>query len=249
MQSEDIQKAIDATTIQYRGLKFAANNAATRVRIEEARGVLFLDQLRHKLGDDKFLTLMSDFFAANTTKTVTAQSFLTKAGVSFDFVEPGPGPMYAVADMNRRLATAIIVYGTQREAGANRYAAEQLQAAYMSQLEHQVPIYKDFEVTDDLLATHDVVFIGRPEANTALADWSKSLGLDYDGAVFTIDGQTHASERDAIAFATPNPKDPAHMVLILAGNDALRTVKIATPRYDQTAWALNTTPSASMRRR
>jgi hypothetical protein len=119
LQSEDIDKAIDATRIQYRGLKFAADNAATRVRIEEAKGVLFLDQLRRKTGDDKFLALMNDFFAANTTKTVTAQSFLDKAGVSFDFVEPAAGPVYAIADMNRRLATAIIVYGTQREAGAN----------------------------------------------------------------------------------------------------------------------------------
>ncbi len=33
------------------------------------------------MGDDAFLKLMSDYFAANTTKTVTAQSFLDKAGV------------------------------------------------------------------------------------------------------------------------------------------------------------------------
>ena len=35
--------------------------------------MLFLDALRRKMGDDAFLKLMSDYFAANTTKTVTAQ--------------------------------------------------------------------------------------------------------------------------------------------------------------------------------
>ena len=250
LESEDIQKSIDAMAIQYRGLKLAAATPINRVRLEETKGVLFLDQLRHKLGDDKFLTLMSDFFAANTTKTVTARDFLAKAGVSFDFVEPGAGPAYAIGDMNSRLETAIIVYGTQREAGANRYAAEQLQAAYQNRLEHQVPIYKDFEVTDDLLATHDVIFIGRPEANTALEAWSKSLDLDYQDAIFKIDNKTHADERDALAFAATNPRDPSRMVLVLAGNDALETVKLASaPRYDQTAWALNAAAPPPMRRR
>ena len=113
---------------------------------------------------------------------MTAQSFLDKAGVPFDFTEPADGPAYAVSDIGRRLGTAVLVYGTQREAGANRYAAEQLQAQYLDQFESQVPIYKDFEVTDELLAHKDVVFVGRPEANTALAAWAKPIDLDYQGA-------------------------------------------------------------------
>ena len=57
---------------------------------------------------DRFLKLMNDYFAANATKTVTAQSFLDKAGVSFDFTEPADGPAYAVSDIGRRLAIKII---------------------------------------------------------------------------------------------------------------------------------------------
>ena len=30
-----------------------------------------------------------------------------------------------------------------------------------------------------------------------------------------------------MSFAAGNPLDPSHMVLVLAGNDALRTVKLA----------------------
>ena len=88
-----------------------------------------------------------------------------------------------------------------------------------------MPIYKDFEVSDELLRHHDVIFVGRPEANSALAAWAGKLGLSYDGASFRIDGEVHASEREALVLAAKNPLDPAHMVLVVAGNDALRTVK------------------------
>jgi hypothetical protein len=168
---------------------------------------------------------MSDYFAANTTKTVTAQSFLDKAGVKFEFAEPPDGPGYMTTDINSRLSSAVLVYGTDRDAGANRYAAEQMQSQFLDFFESAVPIYKDFEASDELLRHRDVIFVGRPEANSALAAWAEKLGLKYQGAAFDIDGKTHASEREALLLAAKNPLDASHMVLVVAGNDALRTVK------------------------
>jgi hypothetical protein len=238
--AEDLEKEIDAWRIQYRGLKLAPDDPITRFRMAEAKGVLFLDSLRRKMGDDKFLELMSAYFTENTTKTVTAVSFLNKAGVPFDFTEPAEGPAYSVADIGGRLASAVIVYGTMKEAGANRYAAEQLQQQYLGRRESLVPIYKDFEVNDEMLAHKDVVFIGRPEANQALTAWAKQIGLEWDGAVFQIDGKKHAGERDALAYAAKNPLDAAHMVLVVAGNDALRTVKTASsPSFERTAYVVS----------
>ena len=69
----------------YHGAKLGPQNASTAVLIERAKGVLFLDSLRRKMGDEAFLKLMNDYFASNTTQTVTAQSFLDKAGVPFNF--------------------------------------------------------------------------------------------------------------------------------------------------------------------
>jgi hypothetical protein len=245
LQSDDIEKAVEARRIQYRGLKLAPENEMNRFHIEEAKGVFFLDGLRRKLGDDKFLALMKNYFDANTTHTVSAQSFLDQAGVPLQFTEPADGPAYTVSDIGRRLATAVLVYGTQREAGANRYAAEQLQASYLNQFESQVPIYKDFEVSDELLAHKDVIFVGRPEANTALAAWAKPLNLDYQGTIFKIENQLHATEREALTLAAKNPLDAAHMVLVMAGNDALRTVKLATAggRFDQTPYVITGDPA------
>jgi hypothetical protein len=225
LQSNTVERAMAGRRAEYRGLNLEPPNDAAKVQLETAKGVLFLDALRFKLGNDAFLKLMSDYFTANAAKTVTAQSFLDRAGTAFDVPDPGDGPAYLTSDIGRRLATAAIVYGTLRDAGANRYAAEQMQSRFLDQFESRVPVYKDFEASADLLQHRDVVFIGRPEANSALAAWSQKLGLEYQGAAFRIDGEWHASEREALLLAARNPLDASHMVLVVAGNDALRTVK------------------------
>jgi hypothetical protein len=224
LASGDPEKSIDAWRIRWRGLQLVPPDS---FRLAEARGVLFLDSLRRRLGDDAFFKLMTGFFAAHAGRTATAAAFLQSAGAPFEIPDPGPGPAYLAEDLTRRLASAVLVYGTDREAGANRYAAERLQSRFLDQYESAVPIYKDFEATEDLLAHRDVVFVGRPEANSALAAWADRLGLDYSGAAFRLEGALHASERDALQFAARNPLDSAHMVLVVAGNDALRTVKAA----------------------
>ena len=227
LQSKDLEQAIEARRTAWRGLKLAADDPAVRHRREEAKGVLFLDALRRRLGDEKFLALMSDYFVANTTRTVTAKSFLEKAGVAFEFNEPAEGVAYVAGDITRRLKSALLVYGTVRDAGANRYAAEQMQKHFLDIYERAVPIRKDFEVSDGDLRGRDVIFVGRPESNSALAAWQDRIGLDYAAGAFRIDKKLHASEREALIYAAKNPLDASHMVAVVAGNDALRTVKLA----------------------
>ena len=225
LQSKNVEQSLDAQRATWRRLELGSETPANRYQRERTRGALFLDSLHRKMGDAAFLKLMSDYFAANTTKTVTAQSFLDQAGAKIDAIDPPDGPAYLASDLFAKLASSVIVYGTMREAGANRYAAEQMQIHFLDYYESQVPIYKDFEVSDDLLRHHDVIFVGRPESNSGLARWSEKLGLDYPGAAFKIDGQVHASEREGLILAATNPLDATHMVLIVAGNDALTTVK------------------------
>jgi hypothetical protein len=233
LQSNDVNEAMNAQRAAWRRLELSRGNDTDHYLRERTRGVLFLDSLRLKMGDDAFLKLMNDYFAANTTKTVTAQSFLEQAGLrknNSEVVDPDPpdGPAYVTSDIWRRLPSTVIVYGTLRDAGANRYTAEQMQSEFLNRYQSEVPIYKDFEASDDLLKNRDVVFVGRPEANSALAAWSGKLGLDYSGAAFKIDGGVHASEREALILAAENPLDATHMVLVVAGNDALSTVKAQT---------------------
>ena len=224
LKSDDPERALEAQRIRYRGLKLAPDDESARFRTARVKGVLFLDSLRRKLGDDAFLKLMADFFAAHTTETVTAQSFLEKAGTAFDFVEPGDGPAYLPGDLWRHLKSAVIVYGTVLEGGANRYAAEQLRDSYREDFQMDVPIYRDFELSGDTLKDLDVVFVGRPATNSALADWAAKLGLEYDGAAFKLAGKTYASERNSVLLVSKNPLSPTHMVLVFAANGPVRPV-------------------------
>jgi hypothetical protein len=225
LQSAKMEEALDSQRATWRRLELIPDTPANHFQRERARGVLFLDSLRRKMGDAAFLKLMNDYFAANTTKAVTAKSFLEKAGAQIDEIDPPDGPAYVASDLWRQLSSSVIVYGTMREAGANRYVAEQMQNHFLDYYESQIPIYKDFEVTDDLLRHRDVVFVGRPESNSALARWAEKIGLNYPGGAFTIDGKVHASEREGLIFTAKNPLDATHMVLVSAGNDALSTVK------------------------
>jgi hypothetical protein len=230
LESKNVDAAMKAQQAIWRNLQTSAPTPLDQYRREQARGVLFLDSLRQRMGDEAFLKLMDDYFAAHTTQTVTAQSFLERAGLTpvaarLDAIDPPDGPAYLVNEIWRRLASAVIVYGTLRDAGANRYAAEQLQKKFLNGYESEVPIYKDFEVSDDVLRHRNVIFVGRPDANSALALWSTQLGLDYEGAVFRVNGEVYASERQGLIFAAENPLDHASMVLVVAGNDALSTVK------------------------
>ena len=186
---------------------------------------------------------MRDFFEANTTKSVTTAQFVAAAGEKgrpvLEKWLPGPGlpasglpdqkpgPIYRASIMFRRAGSVLIVYGTVAEAGANRYAAEQLQGRLLDSFESAAPVRKDFEVSEEELRGKEVVFIGRPETNSALAAWARRIGLEYEQAAFRIDGRDHASENEALMFVAANPLDQRHAVLVMAGNSPLETVRLA----------------------
>src|SRR5271166_4491140 len=170
LESRDLSNAMSAHWAEYRSLSaIAAPNAKQQFELETQKGAIFLDQRRRNMGDDRFFKLMSDFSAAHKAPAVAAQSFLDAAGVNFALPADPGGPTYLLTDIRERLASAMLVYGTQADAGANRYAAEQLKKRFYQALETAVPLRKDFEVTEADLRTHDVIFVGRPETNSALA--------------------------------------------------------------------------------
>jgi hypothetical protein len=230
------------------------NNEMHRFEQTSYKGALLIDALRHDMGDEKFYAFMKSFFEANTTKAVTAAQFREAAGAKeqplFDkwlgmqgLPDDKPGAIYVAGDLHRmssRLKHTMIVYGTVLEAGSNRYAAEQLQLHMLDWYEEQIPVRKDFEVTDADLRTHDIVFVGRPATNSALSAWKDKLELHYDEGVFTIAGKDHASEKESLAFAAANPLDRKYLVLVLAGNSPLETVRLASVPFENTQYAVFT---------
>jgi hypothetical protein len=239
LDSKDLRNAMAAHWAEYRALSIVSDPTPKQhFELETQKGVLFLDQLRRNRGDDRFFKLMADFFAAHKTQAFAAQSFLDAAGVRFAMPPDKGGAMYVASDIRERLGSAILVYGTTTDAGANRYAAEELQEHFFRSLESAVPIRKDFEVSDEELRTRDVIFVGRPESNSALAAWQEKIGLHASGGLFRVAGQDHASETEALVFASVNPLDQHHMVLVLAGNSALQTVLLTKAAWDETQYSI-----------
>jgi hypothetical protein len=251
--TNDFTRELNRLRAEYRGAALAGDvplsqlhpelRSANWRKIAELKGALLLDALRAEIGDEKFFHLMQNFFETNATRRVTTAAFRVAAakiaGKPLDTLFdrwlnglglPGDsgGPSYVVVDIVARLGSALIVYGTNADAGANRYAAEEIQKDYLDLFESAVPIRKDFELTDADLRTHDVVFVGRPESNSALAAIAQRIRLEYAGGEFRIDGGEHASEYDALMLAAANPLDAKKMVLVIAGNSALQTVKLAS---------------------
>jgi hypothetical protein len=258
LSGADLEKRLEEFRTDYRAAAVERDQSLAALRfdlrsdawfrIAQAKGALALDALRRELGDDQFFAMMRDFFEANTTKSVTTAQFLAAAGEKGRPVlekwlsGPGlpdqkPGPIYRASVMFRRAGSVVIVYGTVAEAGANRYAAEQLQGRLLDSFESAAPLRKDFEVSEEELRGKEVVFIGRPETNSALAAWAKRIGLEYEQAAFRIDGRDHASENEALMFVAANPLDQRHAVLVMAGNSPLETVRLAGmwPLYSQYA--------------
>jgi hypothetical protein len=238
LDSKDLSKAVAAHWAEYRSLSSSAPNAKQQFELETEKGAIFLDQLRRDIGDDRFFKLMTEFVAAHKARAVTAQSFLDAAGMKFALPADPGGPMYLVSDIRQRLGSALLVYGTMADAGSNRYAAEELQKHFYRTLETAVPIRKDFELTEADLRTHDVIFVGRPETNSALTAWQDKLGLVATAGLFRVAGQDHASETEALAFAATNPLDRHHMVLVLAGNNALETVRLTRTDFHDAQYSV-----------
>lgn len=225
----DLDKAMAAHWAEYRRAKEAdPQTDIDKFRLEENRGAIVLDTLRRGIGDDRFFDLMRDFFAENTTKAVTAQAFLDRAGTTATLPPSPTGVEYLARDIGRRLHSVMIVYGTVTEASANRYAAEQLQKQFLNRFEAEVPIRKDFEMTEADMRNYDVVFVGRPETNSAIAGFKARLDLDFDGGSFRLNGKEHASEYEGLVLASTSPLDSKHMFLIVAGNSGLETVRVAS---------------------
>src|SRR5581483_7302257 len=176
----------------------------------------------------------------HTTQPVSGQEFLEAAGPQArelaaawlsapEIPADAGGPSYLLSSIRRASGVpghTLIVYGTVTEAGANRFAAEQLQKKLLDWHETAPAIRRDFELTDEELRDDNVIFIGRPETNSAVAAIAKEIGIDWNGGDFTMQGAHHASEREALALAAANPRNARRMVLLLSGNCALETVRL-----------------------
>ncbi len=191
----------------------------SEVAAREALATLQFDVIRREMGDEAFAAMLRGFFDKYATKTIREADFPAPRS-KFKVLKYPPLLLSALS----RLDSTVIVYGTDREAGANRHTAELLQAQLNRYFERQAPVLRDFELTPEIEKSHTIFYVGRPETNSAVHG---EFLAKFDGAAFTLDGKTYAHERDGVACAAENPLNPGQMVVLLAGNSALETVRQA----------------------
>jgi len=212
--------------------------------IASHKGALLFDALRKQMGDDKFFDFMKQWYSSNTTKKVTTDAFIADAnhaagkslsGFFKSWLEtaglPGSsqdGPIFLVSDIMSRLGSTIIVYGSTTDAGANRFAAETLQRRWNERYESLVPIRKDFEVTEAETGVAQRRLRRTSGNELRAARLAISVAPEWEQGVFTAGGKEYASEYDALALAARNPQNEKRMVLVVAGNSALETVRLSS---------------------
>lgn len=222
-------------------------------RIASGKGVLFLHELRCQLGDPLFETTMDTFGRENAGKRVSTAQFqehLERAASKslaplFDTWMKGTGLPSTLVSVNgskdraTSLSSAVfsvvsfypeqdqtlIVYGTAAETSTNREAAESLQKLLReSGPNFTVPIKSGQEVTEADLKSHHLILIGRPDSNTLVERFRKTLPISFGRRSFAVRGSTYANPGSAVAVAADNPLSPRYSLVVLSGLGAEATV-------------------------
>ena len=113
-----------------------------------------------------------------------------------------------------------IVYGTtgnEKEKREVKQDAERFRKEWRAFAKGWAPIFKDSEVTDDLMAKRNLILFGEPATNRLLADFADSLPVKWNRDEATIAGRTYSMKRRGLAFVYPNPKQAGRAVVIFSG--------------------------------
>lgn len=207
-------------------------------RLAQGKGVLLLEALHKKLGNDKYVALMDDFGEAHGGKEVTTAQFRAHAakvdGKLDEFFSswlektglPGENGTAArsVTTFYPEIEDTIIVYGTADEAAANRDSASALEEALRRRGANvSVAIKSDKEVSDDELSSNHVLLIGRSATNAVSKRFEKHLPVTFGLASAKVGKDVYAHADTAVIAATQNPLKARYSVVVIAGLQAAAT--------------------------
>lgn len=209
-------------------------------RIASNKGVLALHELRRLVGDPQFEDAMDSFgrkHAGQRVSTAQFQAHMEQAsGKSLsDFFEmwtkktglPGASPhaaVYSIMTFYREQDRTLIVYGTADETPTNREAAEALQKGLReSGPNFTIPIKMDKATTEADLKANHLLLIGRPDSNTLVERFRKTLPIEFGQRSFVVGKETYANPGSAVVVAADNPVNPRYSMLVIAGLSAEAT--------------------------
>jgi hypothetical protein len=83
----------------------------------------------------------------------------------------------------------------------------------------EAPVVDDVAVTDDDIATKNLIVWGDPKSNRFLARILGQLPLQWDGKSLVFRGRTYDADHHAPVLIFPNPLNPSHYIVLNSGID------------------------------
>jgi hypothetical protein len=218
-------------------------------QIAAGKGVLLLAALRQTLGDEPFLKLMHDFGRAHAGQRVWTEEFRTHAEavarrdlrgfftpwLSEPRLPADPGGGYwSIDSFEAEPEKALIVFGTLKEADAQREAADHLQRGIAQRWSNvRVPIRSDHEVSEAELRSHHILLIGRPDTNAVAARLAGALPVRFGAGSFVLRNETYAHPATAVIAAGSNPLSARYEVVVFAGLSSEATRRLTQQTSDR----------------
>ena len=221
-----------------------------RFDIASGKGFLLLHSLREALGAARFDARMDEFGRAHAGKPATTGEFLDALlGADKDaklrnrattWIEgtglpDGDGPDWSIDAFGPEPDKALIVYGTLRDANAQREAAALLQDRIRRRFgNYDVAIKADADVTDEDMKGNHLLLIGRPASNRVSARFADAMPVSFGPASFRAGDATYAHAGSAIVAAGPNPlASSRYSMVVVAGLSADATRACVGKLFDR----------------
>jgi Phospholipase B/S-layer like family, C-terminal region len=143
------------------------------------------------------------------------------------------GSAFTILTFDSEVEKTLIVYGTLNEAAANHEAAILLQQSVRRREHNITPAIKmDSEVTEQDLASHHLLLVGRPDSNSLVQRFQDSLPATFGTNSFEVRGMVYAHPESAIIMATDNPLNRRYSVVTIAGLSSLSTLQVMSKFED-----------------
>jgi hypothetical protein len=88
---------------------------------------------------------------------------------------------------------------------------------WRKQFRGEAQVREDGQVTDDDIASHNLVLFGDPSSNKVLAKIADRLPIKWSAQAVTVGAQTFPADHHVPALIYPNPLNPSHYVVLNSG--------------------------------
>ena len=110
--------------------------------------------------------------------------------------------------------------GTPMNAKVGAWADGEMKHAvehWRRQFRGEAPVKDDSDITDDDMASSNLILWGDPSSNKVLAKIAARLPIKWDAAGVHVNGQTFAPDSSVPILIYPNPLNPKHYIVLNSG--------------------------------